>query len=280
MSASLLDVLQRLVDLGNTVVVIEHQSTWSRSADWIIDLGPEGGERGGQVVAAGTPGAGDAEPPAVTPRRRWRRSSRREKRRTAMSSYRQRPLDFAGPSTTVPIKDARRQGPHRGLRPARRGKRRDLRALARLVCRSILAADSLRAVVAALAMPRARGSRHPVGPRRARHQVRPRARSDRPACAAATPPLLRSNGAAAIHDFEIAHRRPDQRRCRGRPARRPFRLRRGNGPRDELRRIAGRLRSGHRHGRSAGRAGSRRSPTPMRPASASCSRPGGATERR
>ncbi len=51
----LLDVLQRLVELGNTVVVIEHQLDVVKTADWIIDLGPEGGEGGGQVVVAGTP---------------------------------------------------------------------------------------------------------------------------------------------------------------------------------------------------------------------------------
>lgn len=51
----LLNVLQRLVDAGNTVVVIEHNLDIIKSADWIIDLGPEGGDRGGQVVAAGTP---------------------------------------------------------------------------------------------------------------------------------------------------------------------------------------------------------------------------------
>jgi excinuclease ABC subunit A len=51
----LLDVLQRLVDLGNTVVVIEHNLDVMKSADWIIDLGPDGGEYGGRLVAAGTP---------------------------------------------------------------------------------------------------------------------------------------------------------------------------------------------------------------------------------
>jgi excinuclease ABC subunit A len=51
----LLDVLQRLVDLGNTVVVIEHNLDVMKSADWIIDLGPDGGEYGGKIVASGTP---------------------------------------------------------------------------------------------------------------------------------------------------------------------------------------------------------------------------------
>ena len=51
----LLDVLQRLVDRGNTIIVIEHQMDVIKCADWIIDLGPEGGEAGGRIVATGTP---------------------------------------------------------------------------------------------------------------------------------------------------------------------------------------------------------------------------------
>jgi excinuclease ABC subunit A len=51
----LLEVLHRLADLGNTVLVIEHNLDVIRSADWIIDLGPDGGEDGGRLVAAGTP---------------------------------------------------------------------------------------------------------------------------------------------------------------------------------------------------------------------------------
>jgi excinuclease ABC subunit A len=51
----LLDVLQRLVSLGNTVVVIEHNLDVVKTADWIIDLGPDGGEYGGRVVACGSP---------------------------------------------------------------------------------------------------------------------------------------------------------------------------------------------------------------------------------
>jgi excinuclease ABC subunit A len=48
-------VLQRLRDQGNTIVVIEHNLDVIKTADWIIDLGPEGGSGGGQLVAAGTP---------------------------------------------------------------------------------------------------------------------------------------------------------------------------------------------------------------------------------
>ncbi len=51
----LLDVLHRLRDHGNTVVVIEHNLDVIKTADWLVDLGPEGGSRGGQIIATGTP---------------------------------------------------------------------------------------------------------------------------------------------------------------------------------------------------------------------------------
>ncbi len=53
----MLDVLNRLVDQGNTVLVIEHNLDIVKAADWIVDLGPEGGAAGGRLVAQGTPEA-------------------------------------------------------------------------------------------------------------------------------------------------------------------------------------------------------------------------------
>jgi excinuclease ABC subunit A len=82
----LLDVLGRLVDAGNTVVVIEHNLDVVKTADWLIDLGPEGGEAGGEVVATGTPEEVAAVSGSYTGRflaelvapRKPKRSSRRE----------------------------------------------------------------------------------------------------------------------------------------------------------------------------------------------------------
>jgi excinuclease ABC subunit A len=51
----LLQVLHRLRDHGNTVVVIEHNLDVIKTADWIVDLGPEGGDKGGEIIATGTP---------------------------------------------------------------------------------------------------------------------------------------------------------------------------------------------------------------------------------
>ena len=53
--SQLLDVLHRLRDSGNTVVIIEHNLDVIKTADWVVDLGPEGGSGGGQIIATGTP---------------------------------------------------------------------------------------------------------------------------------------------------------------------------------------------------------------------------------
>jgi excinuclease ABC subunit A len=64
----LLSVLNRLVDVGNTVVVIEHNMHVIKTADWVIDLGPEGGDKGGEIVSAGTPERIAQEPRSHTGR--------------------------------------------------------------------------------------------------------------------------------------------------------------------------------------------------------------------
>ena len=64
----LLKVLHRLVGNGNTVVVIEHNLDVIKTADWIIDLGPEGGEGGGKIIAEGTPEQVAANPDSHTGR--------------------------------------------------------------------------------------------------------------------------------------------------------------------------------------------------------------------
>ncbi|MDP2124655.1 MAG: excinuclease ABC subunit UvrA [Parvibaculum sp.] len=64
--AKLLEVLHELVDSGNTVVVIEHNLEVIKTADWLLDLGPEGGDGGGEIVAAGTPEDVAAEPRSYT----------------------------------------------------------------------------------------------------------------------------------------------------------------------------------------------------------------------
>ena len=62
----LLDVMQKIVDNGNTLIVIEHNLDVLKSVDWLVDLGPDGGRRGGQIVAKGTPEEVAANPASVT----------------------------------------------------------------------------------------------------------------------------------------------------------------------------------------------------------------------
>jgi excinuclease ABC subunit A len=64
----LLQVLQKLVDAGNTVIVIEHNLDFIKCADYIIDLGPDGGAAGGQLLACGSPMEVAADPKSVTGR--------------------------------------------------------------------------------------------------------------------------------------------------------------------------------------------------------------------
>ena len=66
--AALLQVLHRLADLGNTLVVIEHNLDVIRTADWVVDLGPEGGDRGGELLAEGPPSAIAQDPRSETGR--------------------------------------------------------------------------------------------------------------------------------------------------------------------------------------------------------------------
>ena len=63
---NMMDVIQRLVDKGNSVLVIEHNLDVIRCSDWIIDLGPEGGDKGGQIVVTGTPEDVAAHPTSHT----------------------------------------------------------------------------------------------------------------------------------------------------------------------------------------------------------------------
>jgi excinuclease ABC subunit A len=65
-TAHLVLLLQRLVDAGNTVVVVEHNLDLVKCADWVIDLGPEGGEAGGRIIAEGPPEAIAASPASIT----------------------------------------------------------------------------------------------------------------------------------------------------------------------------------------------------------------------
>ena len=129
----LLQVLHRLVDTGNTVVVIEHNLDVIKTADWIVDLGPEGGARGGEIVAEGTPEAdrqgpslGDRRVPRAGPSRRAAGAAlERHLRRGRGPGPRGRGADRSGGQrrrrrvATAPGRSARARG--RAGRSPRRG---------------------------------------------------------------------------------------------------------------------------------------------------------------
>jgi excinuclease ABC subunit A len=97
---ALLGVLQELVDAGNTVVVIEHNLDVIKTADWIIDLGPDGGDGGGRIVATGTPEEVARNEASWTGRflvqTFERQAARQAKQRAKTASARPRPRASAG----------------------------------------------------------------------------------------------------------------------------------------------------------------------------------------
>jgi excinuclease ABC subunit A len=86
----LLEVLQELVDGGNTVVVIEHNLDVIKTADWLLDFGPEGGDGGGRIVASGTPEQVAANPESWTGRYLAEVLAKHEARRPAPAPARKR----------------------------------------------------------------------------------------------------------------------------------------------------------------------------------------------
>ena len=101
--AQLLDVLHELVDQGNTMIVIEHNLEVVKTADWIVDMGPEGGDGGGEVVAAGHAGADRAQPEELYGRSISSRCWRGRERSAARPS--------SGPGTSGPPRADIRAGP-------------------------------------------------------------------------------------------------------------------------------------------------------------------------
>ena len=104
----LLEVLHELVDGGNTVLVIEHNLDVVKTADWVLDLGPEGGDGGGKLVAAGTPEDLAANPASHTGRFLAETFRRQDQRRAARNKREKAAAKSAPPAEDKPKKAAKR----------------------------------------------------------------------------------------------------------------------------------------------------------------------------
>ncbi|HTQ37701.1 MAG TPA: excinuclease ABC subunit UvrA [Pirellulales bacterium] len=112
----LLDVLQRLVDLGNTVIVIEHNLDVVKTADWVIDLGPEAGAGGGQVVAEGTPEEIIQTQKAESRKQKGKIQAAKRANDNANSAFSLQPSAFAS-HTAAALAPVLAAGPHEERKP-------------------------------------------------------------------------------------------------------------------------------------------------------------------
>ena len=224
----LLDVLQRLTDLGNTVVVIEHNLDVIKTADWVIDLGPDGGEYGGRVVASGTP----------EQLLRSKKSFTAEALEKYWGRDRRRPGHVDAQPLSIPAEDLRRT-----VSLAQRGGKVKVADFAQAYRRGsgiqgligslprILAGEDFRAVVTPFS-----GS-HPTAAESSGAWAATSSNAGWRPCCRTDAPRLRDrvcDERVGVHPrFRDCARRTHQRRCRSRVARRQLRLGRRDRARNE-----------------------------------------------
>jgi len=122
--AKLLEVLHQIVDAGNTVAVIEHNLEVIKTADWIIDLGPEGGDGGGQVVAEGTPEEVATKPESYTGHFLSEMLARRAKRIGKQKTVPKRALSKAAKKNTTGTTKTSQQGTGKKTAPKKKPARK------------------------------------------------------------------------------------------------------------------------------------------------------------